>query len=126
MLEDYFFTKNTKWFFWGLAALLVAFLIFHAGFVVGRDSMRPHGRPMFVGFVDRGHGAIGVVSGVSGNTITLTEPDGDTETVTFASTTPIRFNDGTSTLKIGQHIIIVGAPDETHETIQAKFIRIAP
>ena len=44
-LEEYMFTKNTKWILWGLGALVLAALIFHAGVVVG---LHDHGtRPRF-------------------------------------------------------------------------------
>src|SRR6185437_6953947 len=100
MLEDYFFSKNIRFVLWGAFAFIIAFLIFHAGVVVGsHQPMR--GRMAFdtrvgpggfasgivggfmpkEGYVESGHGAVGTIATVTLPTFTLTSRGGETEKI---------------------------------------------
>lgn len=128
----------------GIAAVLLAFLIFHAGAVVGsHQGLRPHGgmhgfRPPYGaptgfmlpdGYLPRGHGAVGTITTVTLPTITITERSGDTETVLIATTTRIEIGPIATTSRAlvpGTRVIIFGDPDETVERINAKVIHVLP
>ena len=150
-LEDYMFTKNTKWILWGLGALVLAALIFHAGVVVGShdrgmpghnfdkawfDAQIPFGGgtlPLPQGFIPGGHGAFGTISSVALPAITVTTRDGVTLTVNVDSDTQIvgATPEGTSSpsaLKVGDTIIVLGDPDDTSSStaVDARLIRIVP
>jgi hypothetical protein len=145
MIEDYFFTKNTRWILWGAFAVIVALLIFHAGVVVGQHQpMR--GRMNFAsgapsmpdtgmlsgimprqGYVEDGHGAVGTIATVTLPTFTMQSRDGmeqkiyaGTSTVVTGGLAPDR-----SALKSGQVIIVVGDPDDTDDGyLEARIIHI--
>jgi hypothetical protein len=148
MLEDYFFTKNTKWVLWGAFALIVAMLIFHAGVVVGshqptRGRMQIDGRGGpgsmggFVngfmprqGFVESGHGAVGTVATVTLPTFTLTNREGVEQKMYAGSTTVVTGGsvNNPSALQKGQFIIVVGDPNDTDDAgyLDARIIHILP
>jgi hypothetical protein len=114
-------TKNTRIVLWSVAGVLLAFLIFHAGLVAGS----------YRGMRHRGHGVVGIIATVALPTLTITEPNGDTETVFLATTTRVESTSsgvGTSTsaLVARKRVIIFGDPDEARERINAKVIHILP
>jgi hypothetical protein len=144
MLEDYFFTKNTRWVLWGLFALVLAFLIFHAGVVVGehqpmRGHFGPDGRaPGPLGgfmpqeaFID-GHGAVGTVATVTLPMFTMTTRGGGAQTVeTGSSTTVTGGQTGTTAdLAHGETVVIIGDPKEADNDatgdLDARIIHILP
>jgi hypothetical protein len=137
-------SPHVRWVLLGIAGILLALLIFHAGLVVGsHQGMRgrmgergfhpPFGAPagfiMPDSYLPPGHGAVGTITTVTLPTLTITEPNGDTETVFVATTTHI---DGgsraasSSALTSGMRVIIFGEPDESIERINAKVIHIVP
>ena len=140
MLEDYFFTKNTKWLLRGALALVVALLIFHAGVVVGsHGGMRgrapegggPGGMLGFMpdrGFVENGHGAVGTIATMTLPTFTLQTRDGLTEQVETGSSTYVTGGiTGTlGDLQSGQTVIIIGNPQTVgdQDDLDAHMIRI--
>ena len=151
MLEDYFFTKHTKWILWGLGALVLAALIFHAGVVVGLhdrgmpghdfdkvwfDAQIPFGAesiPLPQGFIPGDHGAFGTIASIMLPAITVTTRDHVTLTVKVDGDTQIvgAAPAGTSSpaaLKVGDTIIVVGDPDDisANGAVDARLIRILP
>lgn len=133
-LEDYLFVKNTRWIWWGLGALVLALLIFHAGYALGTRRGLPSGpdRAVRVGgfgiskfmppqtFIVGGHGAAGTIATVTLPTIILKQNDGDDETVLVTASSTIR---PPEPLSAGQYVIILGTP-EGSSTLQAKLIEI--
>jgi hypothetical protein len=151
MLEDYFFTKKTKWILWGLLALVLAALIFHAGVVAGLhdrgmpghnfdkgwfDAQIPFGAgtlPLPQGFIPGDHGAVGTIASIALPAITLTTRDGVTLTVKVDNDTQIvgAAPEGTSSpalLMVGDTIVVLGDPDDSNSngTVDARLIRIVP
>ncbi|MGC9602742.1 MAG: hypothetical protein ABSE76_03345 [Minisyncoccia bacterium] len=149
MLEDYFFTKHTKWVLWGLLALIVAALIFHAGVVVGLhdrgipdhnfdkswfEAQIPFGGgilPLPQGFIPGGHGAFGTIASITLPTIRLTTRDGVTLTIKVDNDTQIvgATPEGTSSpmaLKVEDTIVVLGDPDDmsSNGAVDARLIRI--
>jgi hypothetical protein len=139
MLEDYFFTKNTKWVLWGAFILIVALLIFHAGMVVGQH--RPHARAnegpapggMLGGFmptegyVESGHGAVGTIATVTLPTFILQSRDGLTQTIYAGSTTVVTGGlvPNTSALVRNEAVIVIGDPNDTDDGyLDARIIHI--
>jgi hypothetical protein len=146
MIEDYFFTKNTKWFIGGAAALIVGLLLFHAGVVVGqhepmrgRMTFNGQGQPTqggmlggFMptrGFVEDGHGAVGTIATVTLPTFTMQNRDGLTQQI-YTSTSTI-VTGGTvadiSALTKGDVVIVIGDPNDTDDGyLDARIIHILP
>lgn len=142
------FARAFKWAIIGFGALLVALLIFDAGFALGaRHAFERHGHeahgggPVFQlggygfslprGFTPGEHGAVGTIQSISLPTFTLSERDGDMQTVTITPTTVIKGATSTlmqSDLHAGQQVIVLGNPRtaSSSESIQAVFIRIFP
>jgi hypothetical protein len=150
-LEDYMFTKNTKWILWGLAALVLGALIFHAGVVAGLHDRSAPGRnfdkgwfdaqipfgggtlPLPQGFIPGGHGALGTISSIALPAITVTTRDGVMLTVNVDSDTQIvgAAPEGTSSpssLAVGDTIVVLGDPDDINSSgaVDARLIRILP
>ncbi len=153
MIEDYFFTKNTRWVLWGAFAVVLALLIFHAGVVVGQhDPMR--GNMMYVngepampdggmlggimparGFVESGHGAVGTVTTVTPPTFVLQTRDGLTQTVYAGSSTVVTgpatdsrqpaYPSSVELIKTGEFVIVIGDPNDTDDGfLDARIIHI--
>jgi hypothetical protein len=138
-LEDYFFTKKTKWFLWGAFALILAALIFHAGVVVG-SRQTVHGRlelrgPGMFGFmpseayVEGGNGAVGTIKTLTLPTLTLETRDGTMQEVYVSTSTII--TDGathTSTLQAGEVVIVIGDPNDSDDQgiLDARIIHVLP
>ncbi len=142
MIEDYFFTKNTKWVLWGAVAILAALLIFHAGVVVGQQQPL-RGRMVLTngktsqgmlggimprqGFVENGHGAVGTIATVTLPTFTLESRDGLNQTIYAGTSTTVtggQTNDA-SALQSGEVVIVIGDPDDTDDGyLDARIIHI--
>ena len=133
-------SQNIRYLLYGLGALLLVLLIFHAGVVAG--SHRRHSergewgfRPPFPGFFDvrlprgfilDGHGTVGVVQSVGSSSIILQTRDDSTKTVFLSSKTIIRagFGDASSTaLSPGLHIVVLGTPNNDG-ALFADLIRV--
>lgn len=128
---------------YALGALFLAILIFHAGVAVGSHrhvrgkSEMEHGwgfrGPGFDvkfprGFIAGSHGAVGIIVSVGSSSITLRTRDGETQTVLLTNTTVTRSESGdasSTTLSVGQHIIILGSPSDAG-ALTADLIRILP
>jgi hypothetical protein len=125
-----------------VGAFLLALLIFHAGVVVGshrglshgdqlghgfRPSFFPGGLEMPSGFIQDGHGAVGSITTITLPTILMQTREGTSQTIFVGTSTMIRNIDtsGTSTLSVGDKIIVLGEPDSQNR-INAKIIRILP
>ncbi len=124
----------------GVGIALIAILIFHAGVVVG---MHRHARGEFGvsrgpggffiarmphGFIEDGHGAVGVINSVTKTSFKLQGRDGSVQTVLISDTTVVRSFDGdasTSALKKGARVIVLGAPDYNGD-ISAHLVQIVP
>ncbi|HVZ75875.1 MAG TPA: hypothetical protein VG934_01225 [Candidatus Paceibacterota bacterium] len=144
-LEDALFSPTGRWVLSGIAALIVALLIFHAGMVVGYNrAFEFHGAPrefsvrmggpigwgpdisVPTSFIPEGHGIVGTIESGGYPVFTITAPDGDIVPVMIATTTVIRGPQGdasTSALVPERHIIILGDPDDAGR-VNANFIRI--
>ena len=127
-----------------IGGVLIALVVFQAGVFVGfrsaSFSIRWHGsrnddvsgpNSIFAPFGrDKDdmnpHGAIGEIISIKLPSIMVKGPSGDEEVITIASSTSIRLNrDNLSptNLKIGQHIVTIGSPDDNGQ-INATFIRV--
>lgn len=121
-------------------ALMVALLIFHAGVVVGSRHhfaevrglrMRaPFMGPVMLphGFIEHGHGAVGIVASVATSTLTLTMRDGSSEAVRLATSTTVRGGASATTtaaLAPGARVLILGEPD-AGGVITAAAIQLLP
>ncbi len=146
MLEDYFFTKNTRWVLWGAFAIIVAPLIFHAGVVVGQHQpMR--GRVAFDGapgqtggmlggimpsrgFVEDGHGAVGTIATVTLPIFTMQNRDGLTQKIYAGTSTMVTGGASAdrSALMSGEVVIVIGDPDDSDDDgyLDARIIHILP
>src|SRR5258708_11751135 len=92
MLEDYFFTKNTRWELWSTLGAVVVLFIFHAGVVTGQHQPTrghvpkgpdEHGQGGVLdnflprqGYVENDHGAVGTIATVTLPTFILQSRDG--------------------------------------------------
>jgi hypothetical protein len=139
-LEDYFFTKNTRYALWGAGAVIIALLIFHAGVVVG-SHQRIHGRLVLQDtgapgdfipsetYVESGHGAVGTVESVTLPTFMLQARDGTMQKIYVSSSTIITGGaHNTSALIGGQTVIVIGDPDDTDDQgyLEARIIHVLP
>ena len=144
MIEDYFFTKNTKWFLWGALALVLALLIFHAGVVVGQQQPRHVHAPFNdapaqggilsgimpqADYVEDGHGAVGTIATVTLPTFTMQSRDGLTEEIYAGTSTMVTGGNApdTSALQSGEVVIVIGDPEDTDDGyLDARIIHILP
>ncbi len=109
----------------GSVAVLVA--VFYLGVLVGARAFRPAGPGPFAFFrLLSGHGAIGVVTKIQGNLITMTDRDGQTQTVSVSSSTLIEVGKARhqqiQDIHVGDHIVVIGSPQAN--IIQARVIRV--
>jgi hypothetical protein len=146
-------SRRLSWGVLALGAVLVLFLVFDAGFVLGsRRALEMHGPRMIGmrgtmpgpnfgfggwgvamphGFIPEGHGAVGTIESISLPTITISTRDGDdTETVLLTPQTKVQ---GATTsisqdqLQIGQEVVALGEPGTTTANqLTAVLIRILP
>jgi len=143
MLEDYFFTKNTRYVLWGAFAVLVALLIFHAGVVIGEHEPRMHPGPGMQAagplgkFMPKeafmsGHGAVGEIATVTLPTFTLITRDNETQQVETGSSTSVEGGPtGTvSDLVRGETVIVIGDPQavdtDGQNDLDARIVKILP
>jgi hypothetical protein len=121
---------RSKWFHYGLiilASFFILALVFGAGFAVGKWTAPPFNafRPVQrTNNFRSGHGAVGVIQSIQGQTITVQSRDGDLETVLVGNDTrfdenfeDISFGD----LKVNDHIIVIGSPN-SDGAINARLI----
>jgi hypothetical protein len=128
-----------------LAALVLALVIFQAGFFVGfrKASFEARFGGQFVGrmgdvnmmyspFIgNRGanpHGIVGVILSINMPKIMVKSEDGHEDTVSISSSTVVRqFRDNINAdkLKINDNVIILGSPNEDG-SINASLIRVIP
>ncbi len=140
-LEDYFFTKNTRYIWWGVFAIIVALLIFHAGVVVGshqnvRGRLVLRSADMLGGFipseayVESGHGAVGTIESVTLPTFMLETRGGTAQKILVSTSTVITGGNATdmSALSSGQTVIVIGDPDDTDDQgyLEARMVHILP
>jgi hypothetical protein len=141
-LEDVIASKRARIIIVCLGALIVAFLIFHAGVELGehrsqfghRDADRDFRHPFFPPgfalpheFTPDGHGAVGTVTTVALPSFTMQTRDGISQAILVSSTTIIR-NMGSpnnQNVSVGDNVVVLGDPDAQNR-INAKFIRIIP
>lgn len=123
-----------------MGELITGLLIFHAGIAYGerhvfsRMSVAQHGPiPQFGflshSFIPQGHGAVGVITAITLPTFSVQTRDGEVETVTVASSSMVRgFNPNMTItdLRVGQHVTILGEPENNTEQFNARFIHILP
>ncbi len=143
-IRDALSLRVVRWALIGIAGLFVAFLIFHAGMVVGerRAYEGLHGfgvgmpPPAMVGvslfshgFFPEGHGAVGTITAIALPDVTMKTRDGASETVAIDNDTVIRnpvedLKPGD--LHIGDAIIVIGDPQDvdTADLINARLIRV--
>ena len=120
-------------------SIIVALLIFHAGFASGErhaferlhhdDPGTPPTGLLPHGFIPDGHGMVGVIESVGSSTLTIRTRDGATEYVELSSTTVIHNADPsatTSTPSVGAGVIIIGNPDDSANELDARFVRLMP
>lgn len=114
----------------GLAGIVLVALVFGAGFYIGRLSGR--GIPPPISSLQRslfgngGHGATGAIEEIQDKTITLTLRDGTSQQITTDGATRIERNlkkISFADLKVGDRIIVVGAPDAQGK-LKARVIRL--
>jgi hypothetical protein len=125
-----------------VAAVVVALLVFHMGMVFEAKRLgfghppkdrndwqftTPFGMgfPMPHEFVERGHGVVGTVTAVGTSTISVTSRTGNTIIVRISSSTQLHGPTPTSTLSVGQNVVILGDPDQDND-VDGQFIRIIP
>jgi len=114
----------------GVFALL---LVFHMGFVLGTQQrpgmpgrMPPPGIgfgewkvSMPRGFIQQGHGAVGIIKTLQGSSIELETRDGEVKTVFITPQTRIE-----GQLHVGDQVVTLGEPGTTTEKrLTAIFIR---
>ena len=120
-----------------LAIVVVALLVFAAGLEVGRRSAffscrwaqnyernfgMPHG-----GMMPMRHGAFGEIISIDLPNIVVASPNVPEKTVVIGNDTVILRGNVASTadqLRVGDHIIVIGAPDDERGEIGAKLIRV--
>lgn len=145
MIEDYFFTKKTKWALWGVCTAILLFLIFEAGMAAGQHRPMRHspgkgpGTPgpggilgSFMpeqGYIENGHGAVGTIATVTLPTFILQSRGGLEQVIHVGTSTVITggsSNTGTA-LQSGEIVIVVGDPDDTDNGhLEARIIHILP
>ncbi len=109
----------------GVVAVL---LVFCLGVLVGSRVFRPFGRgsPLRLFAPVLGHGAVGTVSTIQGNTITMMDATGELQTISVISSTGIeigtRRHAQIQDIHVGDRIVVIGSPQ--NNTIQARFIRV--
>ena len=120
-----------------LGALLALVIVFCAGVAVGARgfSLSPRG-PLFLqrpfgspsGFATRlpGHGAVGMITAIEGNTITMTDRLGEVQKIAVVGTTQIERERGQKLklqdLQQGDRIVVIGSPE--NGVMRARFIRV--
>ena len=125
---------SNKWFriiLIGVGAALVLCILLGAGvFVVrwgaNRSGVRPVGLFRQIFGLTRGYGAVGNISSINGQNVTLLLLDGTTQTVVVSNQTRIEQNRkrlAVTDLKIGDRITVLGSPLDGGN-INAKLIHV--
>jgi hypothetical protein len=136
-------SRRLSWALMGLGALLVLLLVFHMGFVLGtqqgpgmrgqmgmmRGDVPPPGIgfgewkvSMPRGFIQQGHGAVGIIKTVQESSIELQTRDGEIKTIFITPQTRIE-----GQLHVGDQVVTLGEPGTTTENrLTAIFIRTLP
>lgn len=117
----------------GLAGLAIVGTVFGVGFFVGRGQARLSTAKPTVGSPRSDHGAIGKITQIEGNTLTIQKVNGTQQTVVIENRTRIERSTPAnkmvkikaSDLQVGDRVIVVGTPNE-HGYIRAVVIRILP
>ncbi len=103
-------------------------LLFCLGVVIGARAFRPfgHGAIFRIFEGQQGHGAVGTVVTINGNTITVSDQDGSTDSVSVSASTRIEtgvhHRGSLQDIRPGTHILVLGSP--AGPMIQARFIRV--
>lgn len=142
--ENSISSKKVRLIAGSIGALILAFLIFHAGVVFGshhdsfgspsgRSAMGRGFRPPFLpggfelphGFIPNTHGAVGSITSVTLPTLLMETREGTSKTILISTTTMVRNMRGadTTAFSVGNKIIVLGEPD-SQGRIDAKLIRI--
>lgn len=146
--KEFFASKTFRRVLFVLGGLVIASLIFFSGIMVGYHKAAFSYRfgdnyhhvfgerepGMFPGGFIRdeftaAHGAVGKIVSINLPNIIIEGNDGVEKSVTIANDTLVkRFRDtGTSTdLKVGDNVVVLGAPNATTTQIEAKLIRLLP
>jgi hypothetical protein len=124
---------QNKWLKYGLLALgviLLAGIVFGAGILVGRLSVRgsnPSSRLFQRGFLFSGaHGATGVIEEIQDKSLAVRLRDGTTQVILIDNSTRVERNlkkAGLGDLKVGDRIVVVGTPDPQGR-LKARLIRV--
>ncbi|MCX7838008.1 MAG: DUF5666 domain-containing protein [Anaerolineae bacterium] len=117
----------------GLAGLAIVGTVFGVGFFVGRSQVHPSAVKPVVGLPRSEHGAIGKITRIEGNTLTIQKANGTQQTVLIENRTRIERSVSAnkmvkikpSDLQVGDRVIVVGTPNE-RGYICAVVIRILP
>jgi hypothetical protein len=137
-----------KWLLAGFGALILLILVFAAGLAVGfhkahfterwnenyysnfagpgsRRALPPDlgGRDMM-----SGHGTVGTIISISGQTIVIKSQDGMEKSVVIGANTQIskfRNTVGAGDLRVNDNVVVIGQPNESGQ-IEARLIRIMP
>ncbi len=142
-LEDYLFTKNTRYVIWGATGIVVVLLAVHAGLVVNsrhseRFEHRPPGKMFFAfvpspgeAYIEGGHGAIGTINDLDLPRFTLVTRGGLSQSVYAATDTVVTLGPGLATttyaLQNGLVVMVIGDPrTEESAYIDARLIRVLP
>jgi hypothetical protein len=139
-----FQSKSFRWVLIGIGCLIVLLFVFKLGEFVGarkadfsyrwgENYHRMFGGPRG-GFLQDfggrdllpGHGTVGIVIKIDGNSLIVKSPDGVEKTVVITPDTTIRR--GSAIIKVPEivpdtQIVVIGTPKD-NGTIEAKFIRI--
>jgi hypothetical protein len=142
-IRETLFSKGGRKIVLIVAVVLIGMLVFHMGVVVGshrhfrgeRDGQfgfrpAPGMQKVYMprGFIQDGHGVVGVVQDASASVLTVHMRDGSTATVHLSASTAVRDLDGdasTSAIMIGRAIIVLGTPNDDG-SISADLIRVVP
>ena len=111
-----------------IGAVVVLVAVFYLGVLVGARALRPIGSgPGPLSFLRLGgHGAIGRVTAIQGDQITLTDRNGQSQIISVAKSTLIEVgrehHKQLQDIHVGDNIVVIGAPRAN--MIQARFIRV--
>jgi len=112
------------------STVVILILVFGAGFVAGRWSMRPTERTLTNQVVPGGHGAVGTIQSIEDKMLTLQSRDGLVQVRVDAKTriesAPKRKKIELTDLKIGDRVVVIGSPNEQGQIIANLISTLAP